>query len=366
MSMRSPVHPARGADNLLIRSIGVKSGDTLLLVEEPEPCSRYDPAVADCIAEQAVYLGLSVERCKAELISDPADFPAELLARMTRVDHTVFLSRLGDYCRFTALEARCSKTICYVKSLEMLGSEFSATCNRLFSELLNKFEQELLAGNRWRIHCPLGTDIQGTFRWPSGEDLHAGDFSMNLFPVTTFIPVPCDTAHGRVALSRWLVPGAAAKVEPAYIPLDAVTFAEVEDGEITGFSGERKTVDKINRHYDHVAGLLGVTRNRVHSWHAGVNPFTSFHGDISLQQDLRQWEDISFASPRYLHFHTCGDIPPCEIAWSLFNPSVTIDDEAVWRDGQFLWFRRPDNLALLKQSPDGDALLRQSADIGIG
>ena len=32
------------------------------------------------------------------------------------------------------------------------------------------------------------------------------EFSLSLFPVTTFKPVPCDTANGTVALSRWLVP----------------------------------------------------------------------------------------------------------------------------------------------------------------
>jgi hypothetical protein len=31
---------------------------------------------------------------------------------------------------------------------------------------------------------------------------------------------------------------------------------------------------------------------------------------------------VAFANPRYLHFHTCGNYAPGEIAWSLFDVKV--------------------------------------------
>ena len=356
----------QGAHNLLVRCIGASTGESLLLVEEPETYGRFDPAVADCIAKQALHLGLSVNRCRPDLISDPVDFPASVLSQMSDADHTVFLSRLGDYCRFTSLDATCSKTICYIDTLEALGSDFANLCHRLFNGLLERFEQELLSSKHWHIECPLGTDIQGEFNWPIGDQEAASDFTMNLFPVTTFIPVPCESAQGRVALSRWLVPGSAQKVEPGYLPLDSLVFAEVEDGIITHFSGDPETVRQVNAHYEHISSALGVNRHRVHSWHAGLNPFTSYSGNLSSLADWKRWESISFASPRYLHFHTCGDEPPCEIAWSLFNPSVRVDGERYWHNGQFLWYQRPDNRSLLDRHIGGSALLRESADIGVG
>lgn len=355
---------AVGADNLLLGSVGVHPDQRMLVVEEPDDCTLFEKRLADFIVQRAGFHGVTAVRRSPALIADPRDFSRDTLQMMQEVDHTLFLSRLGDHCRFTDLDAPCSKTICYVRSLDMLGSAFAGTCNRLFHSLLERFESELFAAREWRIQCPLGTDIRGEFVWP--DQGSEGNFSMNLFPVTTFRPVPCDTASGRVALSRWLMPGAAPKVDNAYMMLEETIVAEVSEGELTGFTGPIDTVNAAHRHYDHVAGTLGINRNRIHSWHAGLNPFTRFDGDLATDEGLAEWESISFASPRYLHFHTCGDIPPGEISWSLFNPTVQVDGETIWQDGQFLWLQRPDIRSLLDDTPGALSLLEPSADIGIG
>ncbi len=352
-----------GADNLLLDSMGIGPDQRMLVVEEPDDCTLFEKRFADFIVQHAGFHGVTSVRRSPALVADPKDFPRDILQMMQEVDHTLFLSRLGDYCRFTNLEAPCSKTICYVRSLDMLGSAFAGTCNRLFHSLLERFESELFAAREWRIRCPLGTDIRGGFAWDQDSE---GEFSMNLFPVTTFRPAPCGTADGRVALSRWLMPGGAPKVDNARLMLDETIVAEVSNGELTGFTGSIESVRAANDHYDHVAGTLGINRNRIHSWHAGMNPFTRFDGDLATDRGLAEWEAISFASPRYLHMHTCGDIPPGEISWSVFNPTVEVDGQTLWEDGQFLWLQRPDIRPMLDASPGALALLETSADIGVG
>ena len=127
--------------------------------------------------------------------------------------------------------------------------------------------------------------------------------------------------------------------------------------------GPHESVKAVTDHYDFLANALGVRRDRVHSWHAGLNPRTSFAAPI--EDDLERWGAVSFASPRYLHFHTCGDTPPGEVAWSLFNPTVWIDDRIYWDKGQLVWLQRPDNRDLIALYPGADCLLEESADIGV-
>ncbi|MGB5708115.1 MAG: hypothetical protein WBM41_14945 [Arenicellales bacterium] len=351
-----------GTDNLLLKCIRITGGESVLLILEPEAETVYDHEAWKIIQDRIKNVGCSVEVMRPNLITDPKDFPESVATAMQQHDHTLFLSRIGDYSRFTPLPGIGSKTLCYARTAEMLASPFAAICHQLMSTLLEKLENELMAAEIWRINCDLGTDIQGTFCWPSQQHLIDDEFSLGLFPVTTFKPVPCDTAHGQVALSRWLVPGAAAKLKPSTLSFDDLVNVEVQQGTIKGIRGPKQSVQRIADFYDFVSQQLRVTRDRVHSWHAGINPFTYYRGDVDTE--LEKWGAISFASPRYLHFHTCGDVPPGEIAWSVFNPTVQVDGETFWEDGQFTWLQRKDNLEILAGSKDGETLLQASQDIG--
>lgn len=355
--------PLTGVDNLLLNCVEIKQGESVLLVMEPEETAIYEEATGELIHRRINELGAHISVVRPDLISDPQAFPAPVIEKMLTVDHTLFLSRIGDYCRFHALQGTSSKTLCYARSTEMLNSAFAKICHRLMSKLLKKLEQELLAANKWHISCSLGTDIEGTFCWPSLRQGIDDEFSLQLFPVTTFKPVPGNTANGVVAISRWLLPGAAAKVDPATLSFDDVVNIEVQNGRMIAMGGPKTSVDRIDTYYDFVSNQLRVNRDRVHSWHAGINPFTEYLGNVD--NNLEKWGAISFASPRYLHFHTCGDVPPGELAWSIFNPTVTIDGERFWHDGQFTWLQREDNHALLAGTEGGLSLLQTSRDIGV-
>ena len=361
--MRTLENTYKGASNLLLNCVQLKAGEHVLLVEEPPGAHFYCPHVGRILAEQAAHIGAKPTRITARLRIKPLGFPPPVVEQMSHSDHVIFLHRLGDYSRFLPLPGRCSKTICYSLNQEMLGAPFARLPHHLMTQLLARLETELMAAQSWRITCPLGTNIRGTFCWPSLSGEQDDDFTLNLFPVTTFKPIPCNTAEGVVRASRWLLPGAAPKVDPAVLAFDDVVSVTVAAGMIQAIDGPARSVRAVEKHYDIVAQTLNVRRNRVHSWHAGINPQTFF--PHPADQDLERWSAVSFASPRYLHFHTCGDTPPGEIAWSVFNPTVWIDDEIYWREGQFLWLNRPDNRRLIQQYPDSDCLLESSACIGI-
>ena len=46
---------------------------------------------------------------------------------------------------------------------------------------------------------------------------------------------------------------------------------------------------------------------------------------------------VAFANPRYLHFHTCGDYAPGEIAWSEFDASVQFNGRQFWKNGHYIF-----------------------------
>ncbi len=368
--MNQPVAPAitrqqdlqRGADNLLLRHMGLKAGDTCLLVLEPDE-SLYEKQVGTILASRSRALGANVTVVEEPLIADAAEFPSSVANLMRQVDHTLFLSRLGDYVRFVALPGDGTKTTSYTYNTDLLAAPYAQIPSNLMAMLRDKLEAELMAASNWHITCPLGTDLAGSFCWRSlagGED---DELLVTLFPVSTFKPIPCQNANGRVALSRWLMPGGAAKLDCAGMDIPNTVFCDIQQGSIQSFSGCAVSARQVSDHYDRVASTLGINRNRVHSWHLGINPQTFF--PVNANDDLDRWCAISFGSPRYLHFHTCGDEPPGEVAWSLFNCTVTVDDQVFWHEGEFSWLQRKDNQALIAQYPDADILLKPSCCIGV-
>ncbi len=353
----------RGIDNLLLSCMQLQRGDRILIVDEPEQAGLYSATISQRIAARSVELGATVNIISHPLVQRSADFSLELVARMQGVEHTLFMSRIGDYARFMPFGGRCRKTQCYALDETMFASPYAGICYQLMHTLHARLEAALMAAEEWHISCPLGTDLSGSFCWPSLRGGNDEDFSLPMFPVTGFKPIPCATASGQVALSRWLLPGAAPKVEPGYIDLADTVMAEVKDGQLSALHGSAHSLKTVNAHYDRIANTLGLNRNRVHSWHAGINPHTAFTGCLSTELD--HWESVSFASPRYLHVHTCGDYAPGEITWPVFNPTVIIDGNVWWQDGQLMWYQNPENLALIHSVAGGEQLLTPSCCIQV-
>lgn len=357
-----PFDPTVGTYNLLKNCLNVKAGNSVLLVLEPTD-DLYSHDVGAVIRQSLNELGALVTVVVPAVITDPADFPDSVAIPMESSDHTLFLSRVGDYVRFVALPGSGSRATSYTVNVEMLGAPYASIDNRLMQELQQKLQDELMRADEWQIQCPLGTDLCGGFCWPSlsgGED---DDLTVAPFPVGTFKPIPCDSANGQVALSRWLMPGGATRLDNADMTINGTAYAHVKDGMLDSFSGADAVVSGLNSHYDYISETLGINRNRIQHWHAGINPQAYF--DKLADDYLDLWCAVSFASPRYLHFHTCGDEPPGEVAWSVFNPTVTIDGNLYWENGEFVWLQRTDNRALIDACEGAHYLLEPSKPIGI-
>ena len=354
------IDPERGARNLLVDCVGVASGDRVLIVAESPEERHYDAAVPDCVAKVARDLGAVVSVVAAPLPEKPGDLPCALTDEMNQSDHTVFLSRMADHARFVPIPGHASKTICYALDEGLLGSAYATLPHALMSKLHHKLEEELDQASYWSITCPLGTDVQGTFAWKGDED---EDFTFGLFPVTTFKPVPCNTMSGKIALAHWLIPGGKASYEPAFLPIRKPVMAHVAKGRLERLEGDEDDVAPVQAHREMVAAKFGIDRDFVHSWHVGLNPHTFYAG--RADDDLERWGAVSFASPRYLHFHTCGDYAPGEIAWSVFDPTVRVDGIEFWKEGVFVWLEREDNAKLIAQYPGAECLFTMRRDVGV-
>ncbi len=352
----------RGADNLLLEAAGIGAGESCLLIQE-ESEELYHHSVTSVVAGRCRDLGIDVKVMTKPLIAHADEFPADVAEQMQIYDHTIFLSRLGDYVRFLELPGSGSKITSYTYDESLLASPYATISDTLMRQLLAKLEAELMAAKTWRIVCPLGTDLEGTFCWPSQQGGADDEILVELFPTSTFKPVPCDTASGTVALSRWLMPGGSPKVEQPGIDLQETVQCRIKDGVIHDFEGPADESRRVSEHYDRISRQLGINRDRVHSWHLGIHPQTFFDHDADAEFD--RWCSVSFGSPRYLHFHTCGDEPPGEVTWSLFHCSVLIDGCHFWEDGEFVWLRRADNQQLIRQYPGAEILLGRSCSIGL-
>ena len=358
-----------GARNMLLGCVGVEAGQEVLFVREDSRHGYFDDAAGDCVEEEARRLGARVHSIRTPTIDGPEDFPAPVAAAMGHVDHTIFFSRIGDQLRFRDLPGTGTKTMTYALDAGFLGSSFCTVPHGLMVAVLARFHALLDRGGEWRITCPLGTDVTGHCE-PRGADLAAADddggdsgFTLVLFPVTIFRPVPCDTMSGRIVVERPLMATGTHAYEHGVLPLDGPVTIRVEDGRIAGFEGESGVVSKVRDHYERVAARMNLDRDAVHSWHTGINPKTFY--PRPAEENIERWGGIVFASPRYTHFHTCGDTAPGEIALTLIDATITFGGETCWQDGRFVFLDRPDIRALLADYPGAEDAFEMRRDIGI-
>ena len=161
-----------------------------------------------------------------------------------------------------------------------------------------------------------------------------GDTSILRFPMSVFTPVPGHSFSGRAAVP--FLTGTGSRYYDDYtIEFQKPVFVQMENGRITGFDGAE--AERAEAQYDRVAGLFGIERDFVHSWHAGIHPGCGYPWD--MRENYERWGGAAFGNPRILHFHTCGAYAPGEISWNIFDPTIEIDGVVFWERGIFP--RRP-------------------------
>jgi hypothetical protein len=354
----------KGAQNLLLGCVGVKPGDEVLLVREDPGPGYYDAAAGDAVEAEARRLGAQVHSLwTAAPLAGPEQFPKVVAAAMEQVDHTIFFSRIGDQVRFSCLPGSCTCTMTYALDAGYLASDFCTLPHALMQEVLRHFEAELDRARDWRITCPQGTDVSGTIPPPAGDGQEITDFTLKLFPLGIFRPISCANMSGRVVLSNWLMATGTHGYEPQILLLDRPVATVIEAGRIVDFEGDEALCTKVRDHYARVAEIFDIDPQVVHSWHVGIHPKTYYDG--AARDNIDRWGNVMFASPRYLHFHTCGDYAPGEIAWSVIDTTVTLDGTPYWQDGRFVFLDREEVRSLLADFPGCETDFEMRTDIGL-
>ncbi len=349
-----------GAENLIVGCVGAREGQTILLVTS-DGYDGYDAAVADIVAGAATGLGCRAFVMRAPPIADPGSFHATVGGAMGHVDHTIFFNRIGDQVRFCATPGRGTKTMTYALTPEFLGSPFCTLPHGLMVDVLAALNRRIAKGGRWRVTCPLGTDIAGDAP-PFVPSAGADGFTVNLFPLGVFRPVTAATMSGRI-VTRWLCPTLNRASDTDGFAFDRPVILEVESGRIVGYGGDADAALRTRAQYERTAARFGIDGSIVHSWHAGIHPKTWY--DRPAADSMTRWGTVAFSSPRYTHFHTCGDYAPGEISPVVIDATIRLDDEVLWNNGAFVLLDQPD-MTMLRDGhdagPDGFVM---RTDIGV-
>lgn len=357
----SDFDPRAGATSLIQDAIGAKTGESIAIIAEDPGLGIYDAMVPECLADVAQDLGIRTEIIPVGDHAGVENIPPDVLRALSDFDHVFFHARLGDTMRFSDIPGSASKTMSYALDISILGGPSCTVPHRVMEEVRRAYDRKADSTPEWHITCPNGTDLRGTQDVESVARGEAEDFTVTRYPVCAPRPIACSTANGVVALSHWLMASGNRPYPDDELLLPEPILAHVADGRIKRFEGPAEMIAQIEAHYRRVGEYLDVDPWNVHSWHAGINPGCSY--PVRGTRNLERWGKVAFANPRYLHFHTCGNYAPGEIAWSMFDASVWFGDEQMWDNGELTFLKGPEIGEILTQN--GIAALEFKRDIGV-
>lgn len=350
-----------GVHNLLVNCAKLQPHEKLLIICEDPDLGWYDAAAPKAVAEFAVKLGVTATFFA---VGEPGnDVDPAVDDAIAAHDCTIYFARIGDQDRFGELPPGKRSVMVYARTIEALASAYGSTSYMAFKAFKNAIDEIMLAAQSIEITCPLGTRFSGT----SSEKIRREktDVSVLRFPLGVPLPLEATQFSGQVALAHFLTPTGSKTYLPASIALENTTLAEVKNGRISGYSGDADQIEQIEHHYNMVADQFDIDRDAVHSWHAGIHPGVSYAA--SATDDPDRWSNTVFTSPRFLHFHTCGNYAPAEICWMVLDPTISIDGVNLWEDGQLQPARFAESKAVLEQWPELHALINNPAQaVGLG
>ena len=317
----------KSSHNLLINCANLSSNQSLLIISEDEKYGWYSKDVTEVIYNEANNLGIKSDILE---VGKPNNKSKDKLKEIIDAyDCTIFFARLGDQDRFESDFFKSKRVMSYIKSTESLLSSFGSTNYHGMQELKEVINTLMLQSNEIEITCPLGTKISG--RINKNQFINNTEVSVLRFPVVVTVPILADHFSGKIVLTDYLTSTGSKVYEPNNIKLEEPVIVTVNNGKIANFSGDTQTIKKIENHYSQISNMFDIDKNFVHSWHPGINPGISFKEPIAKNPD--KWSNTIFPSPRYLHFHTCGNYAPGEICWMILNHSVKIDGISIWENG---------------------------------
>lgn len=354
----------RGARNLLLNCSGVGPGETLLLVVEPPGLGHYDERLGPVVADEATALGADVRQLAIPIGNGPEDAPKELFDAIGAADHTIFLSRIGDQVRFTDLPGPGVKTMVHALDLAALGAPFGYLPFGFLAAVHDLVVARLAQARSITLRCPQGTDLTVSLPQSVGQS-NADDlvgFTLKTFPVMITPTIPANSLTGTLAACLALTSTAVHDYADPVLPLPSPVLLRLEAGRIVGVDGDPALTEQVRSHLQRVADIVGGDPWAINSLHTGINPTTFF--ESPALSDLDRWTAVAFGSPRYTHFHMCGSNPG-DISAKIFDPTITVDGEAFWRDGDFVFLDHPEVRALAETFGVPQTVLRERRPIGV-
>ena len=334
--MVSQMDVSAGAKNLLVNCAQLTSDDSLIIVSEEERFGWYEDALTRVIFDEASKMGV---KTKIIEVGEPKNKETEELRDLiSNFDCALFLARIGDQNRFETREPPRKRVMCYARTVESLASKFGTIDHRALIDLKNAINSIFLNSRTIRVSCSNGSNLTG--KMLVSEPFQNQDVNVFRFPMVVPMPILASSFSGNVVVSNYLTPTGSKVYSPNYLKLSDSLNVEIDKGRIINVHGHREAKKDFENHYDFVSQKFKLEKYYVHSWHAGIHPGIKYDQPIDINPD--RWSNTMFASPKYLHFHTCGDYPPGEICWMLKNPTIEIDANALWDNG-FLRVREFDS-----------------------
>jgi hypothetical protein len=287
----------KGAQNLLINCAQLKAGDNLLIIAEKQSYGWYRDNATESVSKVAKKLKINFKILQVE--GPEASSFSELETIMQSYDCTIFFARLGDQDRFETSKTLGKRVMCYARSAKDLASSFGTVHHQAMIDMKDTLNNLFLNSQHVELSCPQGTKLSG--KMLNRSFYTNNDVAVLRFPMVVPMPILTSSFSGKVMISNYLT----------------------STGSKTYAPNSVKILSPLT---------ITILNNCVHSWHAGIHPGTRYLK--SVEDDPDQWSNTIFGSPRYLHFHTCGELPPGEICWMIQDPTINIDGKPLWDKGE--------------------------------
>lgn len=349
-----------GIHNLLIRCVGVKPGQRLLLVSETGEDVYYDAEICVAVKKVADQLGVVTKVLYAEPVADATRVSDQVSREMSLSDAVVFFSRLGDQIRFLPSSVEAGKVMCYTLTKEHLQAPFATLDHGKMTQMLQLIEFSIHSASHYQIETVDGTNLIGEII--ADTDIKPSKtFHVDLFPVMIFEPIVCHNLSGNLTISRFITSTSTRAYDDSVLMIDSPVSARVENSIITSMNGNDQTVCRVVHQLERAARFSGGSPYALHSWHTGINPGTFFEGNP--YDNLEYWGTVAYGSPRYTHIHATG-LDPGDVAYHLMDATIRIDDELFWHDGRFVFLDRPDVKSLF--TPEERQVMNSHYRLDIG
>lgn len=318
-----------GARNLLFNCAKLCSGDKVLIINEDPNLGWYDQEVSSYVSKEAENNKIAVTQLQVGA-PDNSD-KKELEELINEYDCTIFFARLGDQDRFETKKFRKKRVMSYVKNLENLRSNFGTLPYQAMIDLKGAIDQTLSEANHIQITCPLGSNFSGVIT----KEVEKKEEEVSVFRFPMVVPKPFSSKNfsGIIVINNCLTPTGSKVYQPSSLLIQNPLSIYIKDCKIVDLKGTSSDIKNFENHYDWISKKFNIDKNFVHSWHAGIHPSISYKN--TMRENPDKWSNTLFASPKYLHFHTCGNYAPGEICWMIPDHTIKIDSVAMWKKGEF-------------------------------